>query len=439
MKLHRLLPALCFLTVAASEGAVWDLDSAGKGEKAIKVRGRAQVAPGAVGRSLVLDGSALIELQDSAGLNGGAEGFTFSVWFNPYALHAGQQVIAGKNRYALGERQWSLTVEDDGTLRAHLRQDGWSVITGREPLNAGSWHHAVLTVGSDRAVLYLNGKSVGEVPLKKPVAATAAPITLGGIHDGGRVRQPLQGAVDAVRFEPRFMEAAEIAAAYQPVSATHEIPKPWTSDVPLWDEKVALPAAAGLPVPEGVEFHVIKKHEPGVDGYPWLHGVGLAWHKGKLYASFGHNRGAENTASEEARGRVSSDGGRTWNDVFTIDTGTDAEDLAVSHGVFLSHGDQLWAFHGAFRGKMGGIHTRAYVLEETSGRWEPKGVVVEEGFWALNQPVRTGDGRWIMPGICAGVLDHGHEPRRGGHQPRRRPDEVGPGEDPHAAGTEALG
>ena len=50
--------------------------------------------------------------------------FTVSVWFNPYDLADGQQMLAGKNRYSRNERQWSLTVEPDGKLKAHLRQNG---------------------------------------------------------------------------------------------------------------------------------------------------------------------------------------------------------------------------------------------------------------------------------------------------------------------------
>ncbi len=49
------------------------------------------------------------------------------------------------------------------------------------------------------------------------------------------------------------------------------------------------------------------------------------------------------------------------------------------------------------------IHTRAYSLDETTGRWVKHGVVIENGFWALNQPVRMNDGNWIMPGISAGA------------------------------------
>jgi hypothetical protein len=365
------------------------------------VHGKADTAEGASGKSLLLDGSSLIALRDSARLNGGDSGFTFSVWVNPHELHGGQQLIAGKNRYSLNQRQWGVMIEPDGSLQAYLHQDGWSTIACKERLQEGQWHQVTLTIGNQLASLYLNGKSVGSVALKKPIPSTETEITIGGTRDGDRMRQMLRGAVDEARYEPRVLSEEEIAAAYQPVTATHAIVKPLVSDTPLWDDSVKLPEAAELPMLKGIEFHVIKKYEPEVDGYHWLHGVGLAWHKGKLYASFGHNTGAENTPTEEARGRASSDGGRTWGDVFTIDKGSDAPDLAISHGVFISQHEKLWAFHGAFYERMGRIHTRAYLLDEPTGRWEPKGVVVEDGFWALNLPLRMSDGNWIVPGIKA--------------------------------------
>jgi len=171
--------------------------------------------------------------------------------------------------------------------------------------------------------------------------------------------------------------------------------------VPLWDATQSLPTAADIPSLRDVTFHVIKKWDQKADGYTFLHGVGLGWHKGKLYASIGHNKGAENTVSEEAQYRVSSDNGRTWSELRVIDAGEEA-DLAVSHGVFLSHKGKLWAFHGAYYNKMERIHTRAYSLNEENGRWIKHGVVVRNGFWPMNQPVRMDDGHWIMPGISAG-------------------------------------
>ena len=176
------------------------------------------------------------------------------------------------------------------------------------------------------------------------------------------------------------------------VGAADEVPSLWADDVPV-------PTAADLEDVPGVTFHVIKRRVPDDDGYNWLHGVALARHRGKLWASFGHNAGAENTASEVANGRVSSDGGATWGPLFQIDDGAET-DLAVSHGVLHSHQGRLWAFQGAFYGRMRHVHTRAYRLDETTGKWEAVGVVIEEGFWPMQQPQQMEDGNWIMAGLC---------------------------------------
>lgn len=171
----------------------------------------------------------------------------------------------------------------------------------------------------------------------------------------------------------------------------------------LWDDARPLPKAADLPVLEGVRFSVIKPYEFAKDGYRFLHGVGLGFHGGRLYASFGHNQGGENTDTEEARFSTSEDQGRTWSPVKTMDDG--GPEFAVSHGVFLSHGGALWAFMGAYTGTMQGIHTRAYRLNEASSEFEKLGVVGEGGFWPMQEPVRMDDGNWIMAGITAGVYE----------------------------------
>jgi hypothetical protein len=67
----------------------------------------------------VLDGSSVVELRDSASLDP-SEGFSISVWFNPYMLGGSQQMLIAKNRYALNERQCSIAIEPDGKLKACL-------------------------------------------------------------------------------------------------------------------------------------------------------------------------------------------------------------------------------------------------------------------------------------------------------------------------------
>jgi hypothetical protein len=361
------------------------------------LKGTPQPVPGVEGQALKFDDE-LVSVPASPALQFSNATFSVTAWVNPYALDRGQQMIVAKNAYAAGQREWGLMLDKDNRFRFYVWQNGWKTIAAKTEPKPGHWHHLAVTVEQGLGRLYVNGKQEGEGTLAPAIPATDAPLTIGGVQDGRRLLQPFLGALDEVSLFNGVLTPATIVALADRQTTPHKIEV--VEPVKIWSGK-AVPKSAEIPVLQGVEFHVIKANEPEKDGYPWLHGVGLAWHKGKLYASFGHNRGAENTASEEARGRVSEDGGRTWSDVFTIDTGTDAPDLAVSHGVFLSHGGTLWAFHGAFYGSMGRIHTRAYTLDETTGKWQTKGVVVEGGFWALNQPVKMADGNWIMPGICA--------------------------------------
>ena len=395
-----LLTLLSLQCLAAKPAQHWPLDSAESSN--FTLRGSAVVGAGIdENSSLVLDGSSLIELNDSAELASGA--FTVSLWFNPYDLAGGQQMLAGKNRYSRNERQWSLTIEPNGKLKAFLWQNGWRTISCSQPLKAGVWHLATLVADQDKAALFLNGKPVGEVKLQTPIAATPSPITLGGIWDRETFRQAFNGALDEFSHKPRSSSAKEVAAAYRPVSALHDVPK-LAAGLPLWDATQTLPKAAELPQVADAEFHVIKKQRPDTDGAKWTLGVGLAWHKEKLYASYGYNKGRENTATEEAHVKVSNDGGKSWGPPVIMDAGE--RDLGVSHGVFLSHRGKLWAFMGAFYAHTKlyhRVHTRAYTLNETSGRWEPRGAVLEGGFWPMQEPLKMPDGNWIMSGFRIGA------------------------------------
>jgi hypothetical protein len=388
---HALTTFLALVFCARLIAAQWTLDA--RKDETLIAHGDVQEAPGVNQQSLVLDGASVIELKDSAALKGGA-GFTFSVWFNPYDLPGGyQQMLAGKNRYSLNQRQWSLTIEPDGKLKAHLWQSGWSTISCAEPLKPGAWHFATLVVEADKAALFLNGKPMGVVKLKQPIAATEAPITLGGIWDAEKLRQAFHGALDECSFQPRAMNAEEIAASYRPVLAT--LP---AAAWPLWDESRPLPKAAELPQVAGAEFHVIKKPRPDTDGCNFSLGVALAWYKGRLYASYGFSTGTEFTATEQPHVRVSDDGGKTWGS--SVAMGRAEGNRVVSHGAFLSHAGRLWAFMGSFTSPpWSNVQTHAYELNESTGVWEPHGVVLEGGFWPMQEPQKMADGNWIMPGL----------------------------------------
>ncbi|MBN2308142.1 MAG: exo-alpha-sialidase [Candidatus Hydrogenedentes bacterium] len=190
-----------------------------------------------------------------------------------------------------------------------------------------------------------------------------------------------------------------IALLAGPTAASEESPKPY----PLWDAAVPVPTAAEAPVLDDVRFEQIKKREPDVDGFNWLHGVAAVWHKDALFTFWGHNKGDENTPTEIAQGRHSTDGGRTWSPVWLVAPHTDTE--ARSHGVFLSHEGALWIFLARFGAGYTHLKTEAFVLNEAApapdgapGVWEPRGDVAT-GIWPCDEPRRMANGNWIFAGM----------------------------------------
>ncbi len=364
-----------------------------------RIHGTIRAAPGVEGGALAFDGSTTLAAVPAAPeLSIGRGPFTVAAWVNTYAPAGAQRMIAAKNDYQAGRREWGLMLDSDGQFRFYARGEGWKTVSGTTVPKPGEWHHVAVTVEGGRGRLYVDGMLEGEGDVPAEVAATEAPLTLGGVRSGGGLTQTFHGALDEVALYRVALAPAAIAALADRRPAPHkiEIPHP----VQLW-AGTALPKAADLPLLPGVGFRVIKPYEVDMDGYHFLHGVALVWHKRRLYASFGHNKGGENTDTEEARVRVSDDGGATWGPVTTIDAGEEPG-VGVSHGVFLSHAGRLWTFHGAYTGIMQGVHARAYVLNEADGSWERKGTVVGDGFWPLGEPVRMEDGNWIMAGARVG-------------------------------------
>jgi len=365
-----------------------------------RIHGHPKPAPGVVGSAMRLNGSSdYVAIPHSPDLVLPRTTFSISAWVNIYGLNRGQQMIVAKNVYSAGQREWGLMVDNDNRFRFYLQQDGWQTVGSKTIPTAGLWYHLAVTMDAGRARLYVNGRLEGDAVLGSSIPRTTAPMTFGGINDGGQLRQMLFGAIDEISLYRTALTAGAVRTLADKATTPHQVPEPPTP-YELWTGG-SMPWSAEIPVLKGVEFQVIKEYEPRVDGYRFLHGVGLAWHKGRLYASFGHNKGPENTGTEEARGRFSTDGGKTWSEVFTIESGSN--NRAVSHGVFLSHEGTLWAFQGAFYNIMERIHTRAYTLDEATDQWQAKGVVVDGGFWPMQEPLRMDDGNWIMSGFAGGL------------------------------------
>ncbi len=175
----------------------------------------------------------------------------------------------------------------------------------------------------------------------------------------------------------------------------------------LWDTSVVMPEIEEIPDLENVEFTVIKPYEFYQDGYRFLHGIAIIWHHNKLFASFGHNKYGENTATEEANYRISKNGGKTWGPTKKIGGGGDE---AVSHGEFISYKDTLWAFQGEYDGVLKNLRTRAFLFNQSTGLWEDQGIVARDNFWATSAPQKMENGNWIMPGFQVNQSGPGNNP-----------------------------
>lgn len=171
-----------------------------------------------------------------------------------------------------------------------------------------------------------------------------------------------------------------------------------TTPVALWSG-AEFPKRQEMVQAKDARFSVIKAYEPENDGFKWLHGVALARHNGRLYASYGTNSGKENTAGEQCHVRYSVDDGRTWSPPQVIAKSQGDVHLAISHGVLLSKDGTLYSFMGAFTNHMEGVHTRLSVLDRGAKEWKDQGVVAGDGFWPMQAPVKMADGNWIMGGL----------------------------------------
>ncbi len=370
------------------------------GNHAGAAKGALQQVAGVDGQALKFDGG-FVSVPSAPTLQFADAGFSIAAWVNPYELGAGQQMIVAKNVYSAGKREWGLMLDNDNRFRFYLWQNGWKTLASPSEPRPGHWHHVAVTVEKGRGRLYINGKQEAEGELASSIPVTDAPLTIGGVQDGARFMQTFVGALDEVSLYRGVLTSAAIRTLADKPTTPHKIEI--VEPVKIWSGG-AVPKTADIPLLEGVEFHSLKKQRPDTDGCNWTLGVGLVWHKGQLYASYGFNKGAENTPTEEAHVRTSSDVGKTWGVPVVMDHGEG--NLGVSHGVFLSHGGRLWAFMGAFYDTFQRTHTRAYSLNETSGTWEPHGVVIDGGFWPMQEPQKMADGNWIMAGAR---VSHGYD------------------------------
>ncbi len=382
--------------VLLGEEHSWPLDSTDSSK--LNVYGELTSAAGVEGNSVVLDGTSLLRVKDSEQLTGGEAGFTLTAWVNPHLKDSQQQMIAAKNRYSLGERQWGVMIDKDNRFRLYTWQGKWATADCSTQPQTGHWYHIGVVFRSKSAELWVNGDLAGQVKLTRAIPQTNAPLTFGGVDDNGRVWQNLVGALDEIRLVDKPLGAKQMAAAYKPVTATHKIPAlPQT--FALWTGPPIPSNVEQIPFVEGIEHRTI--HRPSEGGYKFLHGAAIVEHKGVMYANWANSPVHENGPHETLQGKRSIDAGVTWSELEMIGPGFEGKDRH-SHGVLFVHNGELWTVCARFGvGTAGrrfpGLQAEAFVLDEQTNRWKSRGIVMNN-CWPYDEPIRMANGNFITGG-----------------------------------------
>lgn len=374
---------------------------------------------GVVGRALLCDGfSTVASVPDAPALRVSGSDFSLSVWAAPYRVGGVKQALVAKSVYARNLREWTLLLDDDGRFRFYLRAAGrWQTAASPVEPVLGRWYHLAVVRAGDALTIFVDGQVGETLTIDGRAETPGAPLTFGAVDNGGTLQQPYCGAIDEARLDARAWTTDEIAllAAHEPPD--HVVPEPPEVErYPLWQGDFP-PAERDLPPLAGVRYEMIKRREPGIDGYDWLHGVALVFWQGELLASFGHNRGRENTPTEVLNLVRSRDGGRSWGPLQSLAPGGDG--YGNSHAVFFERDGELWCFAPRFgkgpQVQFPGLQMEAWRLVDDQ-RWSRLGVVAED-IWPLGPPLRLANGNWLVTGCnsrwrAAVAVSHGEDLRQ---------------------------
>lgn len=166
----------------------------------------------------------------------------------------------------------------------------------------------------------------------------------------------------------------------------------------LWNNKLAFPKYEEMRTIHNIDFinvHTAIKYE-----YQFLLGAAIIKHKDVFYASWGNSFRMENDDNTILAQKCSFDGGKTWSDYRKISK-TD-KDYGRSHGVYFEYKDILYAFCPKAKydslDAYPDLKMEAYKLDET-GEWVCLGVVLDEDFWPMCEPIKLDNGAFLMAGL----------------------------------------
>lgn len=159
---------------------------------------------------------------------------------------------------------------------------------------------------------------------------------------------------------------------------------------------------SSMTYPEGIEY--IDVHNAQEDGFHFLLGASIVKFGDLWVCGYGQSLVRENDTNTRFACKYSEDGCKTWSEEYVI--GPIEEAYCRSHGVFYNAGETLYAYapRAAFGRSTATIHypglvMEAYKFNPEDRSWTNLGIVLNDAFWPLCEPMEIAGDKLLMAGL----------------------------------------
>ena len=348
-----------------------------------------KIYKGLTGNGIYLNGNNLLETDFSIN---SANDYTVSMNFMLPEIPSAQRILFAQCNYGKNQREISAAITASSLLVLEIRiGESWSSGRAVAEVKPNVWYNFTLVQKANYTYCYINGLCSTIRDVSGRVTNTGATLAFGGTMNNSSGTSFLKCYLDEiVCYNKALTEDELISMIPSSVQTARREVANAISDG-FYDNKVNQLS--------GIKFVSIKMSEQG--GYKWQHGVSMTFFNNKFYATWGRNKGAENTAGEESVIFVSDDA-LTWTHLADLVPETD---YSYSHGVIFEHNNNLMLLTPHFAGNSStsptgtrfvNLSMHGYIVDGAALTKMPFEVL---DFWPLQQPVRMNNGNYIMGGI----------------------------------------